>query len=303
VLIALTALDGLLAIAARALLWTANAGLLREDDLLRQGNAVLNGGLTLSGAVGPIVAGTLVAGVGITWALALDAASFAVAALVLAIARSLPIDSESAGAGWRARLRAGLQYARRERRIRLLLTFQGVALVFFTLVVPIEIVFVKAQLHAGDTGYGLLLASWGTGMLIGAGVFAVSRRISVLWLLVVSSIAIAISYLGIAASPTLLAACAASLIGGIGNGVEWVALLTALQAATSPDRQVVVMALFESLSTVMPGVGFAIGGAITALSSPRAAYATAGGGLLVLIGLALLTIARQRRSRERVGVR
>jgi hypothetical protein len=45
-LIGLAALDGVLAIAARAMLWATTAGLLGPRGLLRQGNAILNGGFS-----------------------------------------------------------------------------------------------------------------------------------------------------------------------------------------------------------------------------------------------------------------
>jgi MFS family permease len=294
-LIGLAALDGVLAITARAMLWATTAGLLGPRGLLRQGNAILNGGFTAAGALGPICAGALVATVGIVPALSLDALSFIVAAEILSRARNLPLSvDDEEHVGWSRQLREGLRYAVRHRRVRELLIWQTVTLVLFTLVVPIEIVFVKAQLHAGNAGYGALLGSWGAGMIAGAGLFTVAHRIRVGKLLVLSTLAIALAYLGIAVSPTLLAACLASLLGGLGNGVAWVALLTALQAATPPERQVVVMALFESLSTVMPGVGFALGGVIAALGSPRVAYAAAGFGLLALLLLGLANAARQR---------
>jgi MFS family permease len=294
-LIGLAAADGVLAIAARAMLWATSASLLGPRQLLRQGNSILNGGFTVAGALGPVLAGALVATVGIVPALSLDAVSFLAAALILARAPSLPLGGDNEEhVGWRRQLGEGLRYAIGHRRVRELLVWQTVTLVLFTLVVPIEIVFVKAQLHAGDAGYGALLGSWGAGMIAGAVVFTVAHRISVGKLLVVSSLAIALAYLGIAASPTLLGACLASLLGGLGNGVGWVALLTALQAATPPERQVVVMALFESLSTVMPGLGFALGGGIAAIATPRVAYAAAGFGVLGLLVLALANAARHR---------
>ena len=46
----------------------------------------------------------------------------------------------------------------------------------------------------------------------------------------------------------------------------------------------------------MPGFGYLLGGAIVALSSPRAAYAIAGGGLLILLLGALPLRARLRRN-------
>ena len=91
------------------------------------------------------------------------------------------------------------------------------------------------------------------------------------------------------------------MIGGIGNGIQWIAVMTALQEQTARDYQARISGLMESLGAAMPGFGFLIGGGIVALSSPRAAYAVAGAGL-VLIVLAALPLrsrldAQQARAR------
>ncbi len=296
-LVALAALDGALAITARALLWATTAELLRPRGLLREGNSLLNGGFTVAGAVGPICGGVLVATIGFGPALGLDALSFVAAAGLLAAARVLPLGAAAEGEWWGGRLREGIRYAVRTRRVRALLGAQAVALVLFSLVVPIEVVFVKGQLHAGNAGYGALLAAWGAGMIVGAAMFALARRTGIIWLLGVSALAIGAGYLGIAASPTLLVACLFSLLGGIGNGIEWVALLTALQAETAPERQAVVMSLFEALGMVMPGLGFSLGGVIATEWSPRIAYAVSGAGVIVLVAVGVVA-ARRYRERE-----
>jgi hypothetical protein len=48
----------------------------------------------------------------------------------------------------------------------------------------------------------------------------------------------------------------------------------------------------ESLGAITPGFGYVLGAVITALRSPRAAYAAAGAGLLVLVVLAAVLQAR-----------
>ena len=87
---------------------------------------------------------------------------------------------------------------------------EAVALVFFSAVVPIEVVYAKESLGVSDTGYGVLLGSWGVGMLFGSLVFARLRRASLPLLLLCSTLAIAAGYLGMAAAPTLAVACVAS---------------------------------------------------------------------------------------------
>ena len=136
--------------------------------------------------------------------------------------------------------------------------------------IPIEVVFAKDTLDAGDAGYGALLASWGVGMVVGSLLFAALRRIPLRGLLLVSTLAIGVAYLATAVSPTLAVACAASVVGGLGNGVQWIALVTAVQELTRAAYQARVLALLEALASAMPGVGFLLGGAIAALFEPAA---------------------------------
>ena len=71
-------------------------------------------------------------------------------------------------------------------------------------------------------------------------------------------------------------ACLISVVGGAGNGVQWISVVTSLQEMTPTDYQARIVGLLESLGAAMPGVGYLIGGALVALGSPRTAYAVAG---------------------------
>ena len=81
------------------------------------------------------------------------------------------------------------------------------------------------------------------------------------------------------------------MVGGAGNGVQWVAVMTALQEATPPEYQARMSGLLESIGAAMPGVGFLLGGVIVALGSPRTAFAFAGAGIGVLVAGASLGAA------------
>ena len=144
--------------------------------------------------------------------------------------------------------------------------------------------------NIGDAGYGALLAGWGIGMVLGSVVFAAVRRVRLPVLLFLSTAAIGVAYLGTSASPNLFAACAASCLGGLGNGVQWIALVTAVQELTRAAFQARVLSLLEALASVMPGVGFLLGGAITAVFEPRASYAVAGAGVLVVLAYAAASL-------------
>lgn len=280
----LALIDGTLAISARGVSRGAIANTLDEAGALREGNAVINVLFSASSIIGPVLGGVVTAAGGASLALAIDAGSFALIALVLA-ASPLPHPLHDGEPGWLERLRAGLAQVSGQPRIRRLVTAQAAVLVFFTLITPIEVIYATRTLDAGTLGYGVLLGSWGVGMLVGAVEFARRRDGSLTILLGVSTAAVGVGYLGMAAAPGIVVACAASLVGGIGNGVQWVAHLTALQERTPPALQARVGGLMESVGAAVPGLGYLAGGLLVTALSPRAAFLAAGLGVLLLAPL------------------
>ena len=289
--IVLGAIGSGLAIAGRALTRAAAVAAAEPHGLLREGNAVLNVGFTAGVAAGPALAGAIVAGAGPQTALFADAVSFALVAVLLATASGIP-RMQPEPSGWVVRLRRALAYVGKRRQLRLLIGAQAAAFVFLTIVIPIEVVFAKETLDAGDLGYGVLLASWGVGMVLGSLAFAMLRRVSLRVLLPISTLAVGVAYLLTGAAPTLAFACAASVLGGAGNGIEWVALVTAVQQLTRAEYQARVASLVESVAKAAPGIGFLLGGATAALFSPRVSFAVAGVGVLAVLAVAAGALAR-----------
>jgi len=289
--VVLAAIDGALMLAGRSLTRAVAAALLEPAGELRAGNAILNVAFTGGAAVGPAIAGLVVAGFGVPTALLLDALSFYAIAWILFTAGEMPRAEPEPG-HLRERVRAGLAYIREKATLRRLLIAQGAAFVFFSAVIPVEVVFAKETLGAGDSGYGLMLAAWGAGMVIGSVVFAAIRKAPLAYLLLFSTLGVGAGYLGLAVAPTLALACVASAVGGAGNGVQWVAAVSAVQELTAPGMQARVMSVLESIGAAMPGVGFALGGVIAALVSPRAAFAFAGLGVFAIVVLAIPVLGR-----------
>lgn len=280
--IALAAVDGALALAGRALTRAVVATDLEPSGELRAGNALLNVAFTGGAAVGPALAGVVVAGLGVQTALLLDAVSFYVVAWLLFRAGNMP-QAEPEPGRMRERVRAGLAYIRGKAILRRVLVAQGVAFVFFAAVLPVEVVYVKETLDSTDTGYGLMLASWGVGMVIGSFLFAAVRQASLALLLLFSTLGVGAGYLGLAAAPTLAAACVASVVGGAGNGIQWVTAISAVQELTEESMQARVMSVLESIGAAMPGVGFALGGVIAAVVDPRMTFLVAGAGVIAIV--------------------
>jgi predicted MFS family arabinose efflux permease len=254
-----------------------------EHEAERKANAAINIGFSATFMLGPPLAGVVVAALGGPIALLIDTVSFVLCGAMLLDLRPHVEDAETASV--RARVRAAWQHINDVPALRQLLLVEAFALVFFEFSPPIEVAYAKATLHAGDSGYGLLLAAWGLGVVFGSVVFARSSKRSLRFLLSSSTLALGLAYLGWAAAPSLGTACAAGLVGGVGNGVQWAALISAVQRLTPQSLHGRLMGAVESLGAICPAIGFSLAGAIAALSSPRGAFLVAG------IGASLSTIA------------
>ncbi len=281
----LVAIDGTAALAANALLRAAVAHIAAEENpeevevAQRKANAALNVAFTGAVTLGPALAGVFVAAAGGQAALYLDAATFAICAVLLIDVR--PYIEETA-ATVRERLKAAWEYLHEVPQLRSLLLLEAVAVVFFASAEPIEIIYAKQTLNAGNGGFGLLLATWGVGMVIGSVFFARAVRKPLGPMLVGGTLIVGLSYIGLAVAPTLAIACAACVVGGAGNSVQWPALISAVQKLTPSALQGRLMGAVESIGGLCPAIGFSLGGAVTALSSPRVALLLAG---LVATGL------------------
>lgn len=293
VILAVTLVSGTVAISARALTRATTVAVLEPAGVLRDGNALLNIGFSVAAAAGPALAGVGVAAGGADVTLAASAGLLVLLAAVLA-AGPFP-RPEVHGERFVARLRDGIRHVAQRAPLRLLIGGQAILLVLFTMVTPIEVVYVKETLHSTDAGFGALLAAWGAGTVLGSMVFVRERHRPVLVLVALSTAAVAVSYVGMAVVSTLLSACMLSVLGGAGNGVQWVAVVTAVQEAADLRFLTRVSGLLESVAAAMPGLGFILGGALTAALSPRLAYGVAGGLALAVTGAGALrwTMTRQ----------
>jgi Transmembrane secretion effector len=286
--LALGAVDGTLAITGRGLTRGAVAALLQPKDLISEGNALMNLGFAAASVFGAALAGGLIAVFGLPAALLVDAASFVLIALVLVLAKDLPAPEHADRTPWRQRYVDGLEFARDNKLVRTLLIGQSFALIFFTLVVPIEVIYAKETLGTTSAGFGLLVSAWGAGIVLGSLLFLWLKSRVGLTMILISSAAVGFAYIGMSQAQTLFVACVASVIGGAGNGVQWVSVMTALQEATPGEYQARMAGFLESLGAAMPGVGFLLGGTIVALGTPRTAFLISGAGILVLVLVAAL---------------
>ena len=281
---ALGALDAVLAITAKALTRGATATGLKQLGLLREGNAILYLGALAATAGSPVIAGAVVAWKGAGTALVIDAATFLLTAGIVASASGISLDSDRE-ASLERRVKAGLAVVREQVTVRRLMLVNALFWIFGSVAVPVEVVFAKSTLHAGDSGYGLMLASWGVGTVLGGAGFAALPNMRLVRVLGIGLALVAVGYASLALAPSLLLACCGSLVGGTGNGCGWIALVTAIQERTPGTAQSAVMSIFEGVTQLMPAIGFAAGGAIAAVTSPRGAFAVSAAGVALLAAI------------------
>jgi MFS family permease len=284
----LSVADGAVATVARALASAARAEVLKPIGLLREGNAIANGVVSACFFAGPILGGFVVALGGTAAALLANSAIFAIMAPLLATA-GLPAPAAREGPR-SSRLRAAVAYARADRGLLQLLGLQGLGLVFFTISMPVEIIFVSRSLHDGPAAYGALLSAWGGGAVAGSLVYARWRRGRPVILISASAAVTGVGFGLMAVAPTLGVALIGAVLGGIGNGVESVALRSTLQERT-PDRwMALIMSLSEMVSTLAPGLGILLGGVITALTTARVGLGAAAAGSLLFAAYTVIAM-------------
>ena len=163
-----------------------------------------------------------------------------------------------------------------------MLASRSMAVLTFTIAIPVEVVFAQRSLHSGAGGYGALL--YGLGRRRGRRqprVRAVAARSQPDADRAAARVA-RVGMLVMAAAPSLAVAIPGAALAGVANGLEAVAVRTALQEQVEQRWMALIMSLSESIFQAVPGGGILIGGAIAATAGPRAALAVAGGGALVV---------------------
>lgn len=273
--------DGALAITARVLSRAGWTSLTSPLGLIREANAVVNSSFAGAFMVGPAIGGVLVAGGGTQLALFMSAGLFGVMALLIATARGLP-RATADPVPTAGRIREALARARSEPLTRRLFGLQTAGWLFFTISIPVEVVLVRHSLRRGPGAYGLLLALWGAGGVVGSALYARWRARPSRELLALGTAFFAVGFLLMAISPSLTVACIGSAFAGVGNGVQVVAFRTAIQESTAQRWMALMLSLNEVVFQAVPGAGILVGGALTWLAGPRVALGVAAAGSAVV---------------------
>lgn len=242
---------------------------------LTRANSIISGTFSASISVGPALGGVLIATAGLDVAFALDAISFLVSALFLAM---VPFSrpSREGAASFFGEFRSGLGYLALSRIP--LAVVVGASLIVFTtdLTTPAEI-FLARHFGAGTEGYGVLVSLYGVGMVAGSGLMAaVAERVRLIPVYLSALLGYAVALCGAGLSPTFPLVLAAITLAGLSNGVDNVTCDTILQTSVPENFLGRVFSVRFLGFGIGEAVAYPLGGLLTDATGPSHTYLIAG---------------------------
>jgi MFS family permease len=257
-------------------------------------NAVSLNSVLVNGAraVGPAVAGIVIAIGGLGICYLVNAASFI--AVVVMLARMNVAELHPSPPAKRApgQLREGFRYVRSEPGLLIPLLMMGLVgcLTYeFQVVLPI----VASETFAGDsTTYGFLTAAMGAGAVVG-GLYVAARGRTGMRSLVVLSLAYGVTMTLAALSPTLPVALAAMVLVGVTSVAFMSTGNSTLQLGAAPHMRGRVMALWTVAFLGSTPIGGPIAGWVSQELGGRAGLALGAVACFVAAGLGLLVVRRR----------
>jgi len=248
------------------------------DEDLGGANALLQLVEWTTIAIGPLAGGALTAASGPHLAYWVNAATFAVSALLVAQipARLLQSDRRIGRGHW-GELAEGFAVVRRSRALLCVLLAWSVVMLANGGINVAEVFLAKRSYHSGDFGFGLLWAGSGVGLVVGglvaASLIAQGLQTAYVRLLVVFALGI----LGAAVAPNVWIGTLAMVLSGFGNGGAIVANITLVQRGAPDHVRGRAFTLLMSANYAVLGVSFVIAGPITDAVGARWVYAGAAG--------------------------
>jgi MFS family permease len=279
---------------------------LGSEDL-QAGNGLMMSSMQGANLVGSAFAGVVVATFTAGAGLAIDAATFLVSAFSLALMRAAPRvtgskreegasqDNPSASTQEQGAQVSFWRFLLISRLIQvILLMFIVIGLVSGGLIEVALPTLVHGPMHGGASSYGVILAGWGAGALVGSIFAGTLGKLKHKGLIVLLAGLIASAAIALLPAGGVIVAGACMLIGGVTSSVLNVLLFTAIQLAIPRHLMGRVMGLLMFSSFGMYPLSVALAGVLSNQFGPALLFPFGG----LLLGLAMLFGMTQRALRE-----
>jgi MFS family permease len=262
------------------------------DDLR---NAVsLNSTLVnVARAVGPAVAGVLIATVGEAWCFAINGASFVAVVGSLIAMDTSGLQPARPAVRARGQVREGLRYVARTPDLLVplgMMALVGTLAYEFQVTLPVA---AQRVFHGGSETFGIMTAAIGVGAVVG-GLVTATRGKTGLRALIVASVVFGTSIAFAAAAPVLVSEFIALLLVGYAS-ISFLSMgNSTLQLATDPQMRGRVMALWSVAFLGSTPIGGPLVGWITAVAGARVGLGVGALSCFLAGGVGLLAVRRHR---------
>ncbi|MCL6472024.1 MAG: MFS transporter [Firmicutes bacterium] len=241
--------------------------------------------------VGPAVAGIIIARLGVAPSFYINALSFLAVIVALVLIKPRPVKTAKVSGNIWQNLISGINYARRDISIAMLLISLGILSIFgmsHTVLMP---VFARDILKVGPGGLGYLMAASGFGAVLGALIVAgLSHSVQRKTLIKFSILSYSIFLFIFALSREFIVSIIAQAGIGISFLISVSATNTSLQAAVPTEFRGRIMSLFVWCFIGLAPIGsFFIGSIANLLGSPTA---VAIGAVILMLTSIMLFIRR-----------
>jgi MFS family permease len=256
--------------------------------------------------IGPALAALALIAVDAESLVLADGATFVISAAVLA---TLPLGgrAEKPAAGARrpsllADAREGLRATARLPGVRTLIVASSAVLMFAGMLNVAELLFARNELDVGASGFSILVAVGGAGIVLGSSLGArpaplfEQRRRYLAGVLVMG-----LALLALSVTPEFLLACPIVLLVGVGNGLVLVYGRVLIQRVVPPNVLGRVFGIKDAVTSAAFGVAFLSAGALITLLGTRTLLAVAGAGALLVWAAAAVLLRRSWAAETAVG--
>lgn len=268
--------------------------LVGKNDLM---NAIALNSAMFNGArvIGPAAAGLLVARLGAAAAFFVNAASFVAVILALLAVRNEGPPRPRTGKSLVGEIAEGIRYALRTPRVTLvfgLLLTVSLFVINYNVLVPL---IARDVLGEGAHGFGLLMASLGSGAVIGAGILAgLSPQRPPLPMVIVPALVVSVATMALGAARAFPPTAALLGVIGLAQILFMTSCNTTVQITVPDELRGRLMSLYAMVFVGMTPIGSFLVGAIAERAGVASAC-VAGGGAGVVSILVLTAVARRRR--------
>jgi MFS family permease len=258
-------------------------------------NAVVSTTFHVAVMAGPILGGVLVTRLGIEPAFAINAASFAVSAVLVSRVHLPPVAPETRAEPVGRALLDGFRYIAASPLVRSVFAALALVMLASAIKTPLEPLFILRTLGHKPQALGVVGGAWGVGMVIGSlAAPAASRRWARERLFALSIVVVGLAVLVASQQRLLSPVLLLWFVAGVGNGGGTVFYESLLQERVPDSLRGRVMAASEAILDVSFLAGAFLAGLVGNRLGIRAAFAASGVLFVVAALFTRLTIGRQR---------